>query len=93
MPEDLYGVEHDDDSQPDYHEGRRRRRHDRTNYPDRRLALTVACRHCTAPAGVVCRNLAGPMGSVVPFAEAPELVHVPAHPIRITDAKRGPKQL
>ena len=93
--EDLFGAEHDDDAQPDWREGATsyRRRRDWTNDPDRRLALTVRCSHCGASIGVVCRNRVGRMGAAIPFDEAPELTHLPAHPIRITDAKRGPKQL
>jgi hypothetical protein len=85
---------YDDESQPDWHSEQRRRRHDWADDPDRRLSLTVRCRHCGASIGVVCRNThAGRFGAILPFDEAPELTHLPAHPIRITDAKRGPKEL
>jgi len=74
--------------------GRRRRGELWVDDPDRKAALTIRCRHCTAPPGVICRNLhAGPMGAELPFDEAPEYTVGPAHPVRITDATRGPKQL
>lgn len=67
---------------------------DWTANPDRLRSLTVRCRHCTAPPDVVCRNVgAGPPGERLPFADAPELTKLPAHPIRVSDANRGPKQL
>lgn len=83
----------DDDDLDFWHQGPPRRRgHDWSNDPDRLLSITVRCRHCTAPIGVACRNLAGPLGTPLPFAEAPELAHLPAHPIRLTDARgEGPQ--
>lgn len=87
----LFDDEHET---PDYHrgpgQGRRRGRPDWTGHPDRVIALTVRCQHCTAPAGVICRNLhSGPMGAEVPFDQAPDFTALPAHPIRVTDAKRA----
>lgn len=72
----------------------RRRGLDWTEDPDRLASLTVRCRRCTAPIGVVCRNLdAGRHGATLKFEDAPDLKKFPCHPIRLTDAKRGPKQL
>lgn len=73
---------------------RRPRGLDWTNDPDRIVSLTVRCRRCTAPPNVVCRNLdAGPRGATLDFEDAPDLKKLPAHPNRVTDARRGPKQL
>lgn len=98
-----------DDDPPDWRRGpgehytppapapprRFRRGEDRwTDHLDRKAALTIRCRFCTAPPGVICRNRhAGPGGAELPFDEAPNYLVGPAHPIRVTDSKKGPKQL
>lgn len=72
-----------------------RRGEDRwTEHLDRKAALTVRCRYCGASIDVICRNRhAGPGGAELPFDESPPFLALPAHPIRVADAKRGPKQL
>lgn len=68
---------------------RYRRGEDRwAGHIDRETAISVPCRYCNAPAGAVCRNRhASP--ATIPFDQAPELIALPAHPIRVTDAKTG----
>lgn len=56
-------------------------RHDFTDDPQRLDAIRVRCRHCGAPIRSDCRNK----------ITGKPLRHLPAHPIRVTDARKVPK--
>jgi hypothetical protein len=59
-------------------------RHDPEMVQLHRAALTIPCRHCRQPAGAVCVKPDEP--------GRPELVNLPCHPVRATDARRGPSK-
>uniref|UniRef100_A0AAU8GNJ2 HNH endonuclease n=1 Tax=Mycobacterium phage JustASigh TaxID=3158894 RepID=A0AAU8GNJ2_9CAUD len=72
-------------SRGDYRHRPRNWRNDPEMVHLHRTALTVACRHCHQPVGEACvhPDLPG----------RPPLENLPCHPVRESDAKRGPKQL
>ncbi|ORA24926.1 zinc finger domain-containing protein [Mycobacterium aquaticum] len=72
----------------DYRHRPRNWRNDSEMVQRHRMALTVACRHCKQPPGTPCHRLDEHGNDT-----HEELVNLPAHPIRETDAKRGPKEL
>lgn len=54
---------------------------DWTNTPEQRLALTVPCRSCRAPAGSLCVTDTGAV-----------LTRFPAHPKRTNDAEKNRRE-